>query len=620
MLPSQENRHPRPPTHLWVGRRIALTFLFLILIVLSLVTDWFDEFTWSKEPSLLHSVNGPPPSAVAGTPPWAQGSRMRRNDSALSRWPQTTIPVKCGPFGGVTPYSFQSVVSNKERLEALADYRFFISHINVTSRKMVSARFLMRGIRIELAAGNCGVEHIDAGVCVRVENDSFPALYFSNDVSVQRRLHGSLEVGMRCFPRFVVAGAMKAGTGSLRTFLSAHPSLQVNTGGFSRAGKEMNFFGSKRKVSEYLRLFPYSQRTSNGSFTFDKSPNYISGEGSFIHMASLAPSMSIILILRNPSDRAFSHFKHDVRHHRWYYLYPDDGQTRVVYSTDPALKDSRCVFKEGVSTLCRQLSDSEATPENFHAAITSRPYLNASTRYDSGSSWSGGIGLSSMVGLGLYAKQLSAGILRGERKDYSNQKQANGRFDRGSVLVLWYEFALKNLLVTLNDIEEFLGLPSFDYNAVTEISPVGHLRLKEHVGTWDRFLESYVAPLLGAIGAAETNILPASICASSGVTCGGHNGPPMRQDTRKMLERYFAAPNTNLLRLLRPKIKLADATPPPQWKFLCSCNMPSEGEFISETKLCSGEHSTQGTLCGDGGQMSDGQDAAAAAGGGIKKW
>ena len=87
-----------------------------------------------------------------------------------------------------------------------------------------------------------------------------------------------------------------------------------------------------------------------------------------------------------------------------------------------------------------------------------------------------------------------------------------------------------------------------------------------------------------------------------------------------MLERYFAAPNTNLLRLLRPKIKLADATPPPQWKFLCSCNMPSEGEFISETKLCSGEHSTQGTLCGDGGQMSDGQDAAAAAGGGIEKW
>ena len=116
-------------------------------------------------------------------------------------------------------------------------------------------------------------------------------------------------------------------------------------------------------------------------------------------------------------------------------------------------------------------------------------------------------------------------------------------------------------------------MPHYDYASVSELAPVGHIRLR--AGVWTHAVER-AAPLLAAAGLSS--LLPASICASTGVRCRGHDVAPLRADTRALLDRHYAEPNSRLLRLLRPERAVSRGEtgggglpppPPPQWKFAC---------------------------------------------------
>jgi hypothetical protein len=115
---------------------------------------------------------------------------------------------------------------------------------------------------------------------------------------------------IRCLPSFVIVGAMKSGTGALLRWLAMHPNLQAGRG--KDGQNEVHFFGSQAQDlaclwRAYLAHFPaMSAREARGTMTFDKSPDYMRSAQKMAQISSLLPKAKIIMILRNPTSRAYS--------------------------------------------------------------------------------------------------------------------------------------------------------------------------------------------------------------------------------------------------------------------------------------------------------------------------
>lgn len=118
----------------------------------------------------------------------------------------------------------------------------------------------------------------------------------------------------RCLPDFIVIGAQKSGTTSLHSYLSQHPQL---TAGYK---KEIHFFdgGLDPKVDSYQKgqawyrsHFPLGQDSGDTSKTFEASPLYIFNPLVPRRMAELIPDVKLVAVLRNPVERAISHYFHE---------------------------------------------------------------------------------------------------------------------------------------------------------------------------------------------------------------------------------------------------------------------------------------------------------------------
>jgi sulfotransferase family protein len=105
-------------------------------------------------------------------------------------------------------------------------------------------------------------------------------------------------------PDFVIVGAMKAGTTSIRAYLDAHPAVF--------APPETHFFS--KHFEEGLDWYR-AQFAGAGAATVvgDKTPNYMYSDEIVARMASAIPAAKLIAILRNPIDRAYSHYWHHRR-------------------------------------------------------------------------------------------------------------------------------------------------------------------------------------------------------------------------------------------------------------------------------------------------------------------
>lgn len=118
----------------------------------------------------------------------------------------------------------------------------------------------------------------------------------------------------RALPDFLIIGAMKAGTSSLVSFLSQHPQLLV------ASRKEVHFFDGGLRPSRdtyaqgpewYREHFPLKREMGRGQKTFEASPLYLFNPLAPRRIADLVPSVKLIAILRNPTDRAISHYFHE---------------------------------------------------------------------------------------------------------------------------------------------------------------------------------------------------------------------------------------------------------------------------------------------------------------------
>jgi hypothetical protein len=106
-------------------------------------------------------------------------------------------------------------------------------------------------------------------------------------------------------PDFLILGAAKAGTSSIHAWLATHPDIQM------AEPKETNFFSINygEGLGNYLACFPDSERRLRGEAT----PSYLHLPHVAARIAETLPDARLIVVLREPVERAFSDWWMHVR-------------------------------------------------------------------------------------------------------------------------------------------------------------------------------------------------------------------------------------------------------------------------------------------------------------------
>jgi Sulfotransferase domain len=121
--------------------------------------------------------------------------------------------------------------------------------------------------------------------------------------------------GMRMLPDYIIVGAQRAGTTSLHRHLLKHPNVARTLLGL----KGMHYFSTNygRGFSWYRSHFPTNAakakfEVANGSklVVGEGSPYYIFHPLALDRMAEALPEVKVIVMLRDPVARAYSHYQH----------------------------------------------------------------------------------------------------------------------------------------------------------------------------------------------------------------------------------------------------------------------------------------------------------------------
>jgi hypothetical protein len=104
-------------------------------------------------------------------------------------------------------------------------------------------------------------------------------------------------------PEFVIIGAQRCGTTSLYRYLAGHPSVRT------ASGKELQFLSlhHRRGLRWYRGHFP---ARPPGVRSFEASPYYLFDPEVPARAAALLPQARFIALLRDPVERAYSHYLH----------------------------------------------------------------------------------------------------------------------------------------------------------------------------------------------------------------------------------------------------------------------------------------------------------------------
>jgi hypothetical protein len=101
-------------------------------------------------------------------------------------------------------------------------------------------------------------------------------------------------------PTFVIIGAMRSGSTSLYKYLQAHPAIFMPR-------KEIHFFDRRwdNGLDWYRSRFDgYAGQPAVGEAT----PTYLSDPAAIDRMAETIPDARLVAILRDPAERAYSHY------------------------------------------------------------------------------------------------------------------------------------------------------------------------------------------------------------------------------------------------------------------------------------------------------------------------
>lgn len=158
-------------------------------------------------------------------------------------------------------------------------------------------------------------------------------------------------------PSFIVLGAVKAGTTSLYNYLGQHPDIQMSSSNWPRyfhvadGAPDFDAFASRfgndlreesearfrmmcppsvpREIDDYESMWPDDD---GGLVMGEVSPTYLHDADVCKRIAERIPHARLIAVLRNPVDRAYSHFVMDRR--RGWATIPDFGDALAAEPTE----------------------------------------------------------------------------------------------------------------------------------------------------------------------------------------------------------------------------------------------------------------------------------------------
>lgn len=130
-----------------------------------------------------------------------------------------------------------------------------------------------------------------------------------------QKIYRAATCSLRLLPDFIIIGAQRGGTTSLYNYLAEHPGIGA------ASIKEVHFFDSphfQQGLAWYRAHFPtvaekfYAERLQKVKFiTGEASPYYLFYPHAPARIARTLPGVKLIVMLRNPVDRAYSHYYHE---------------------------------------------------------------------------------------------------------------------------------------------------------------------------------------------------------------------------------------------------------------------------------------------------------------------
>jgi hypothetical protein len=124
--------------------------------------------------------------------------------------------------------------------------------------------------------------------------------------------YARLTSGQRVLPDYLMIGVQKGGSSSLHHYINQHPQV------IKALKKEIHFFDQSydKGVDWYRSHFPKANKMTDSKVTGDFSPYYIFHPLVPKRVHDLLPEVKLIVLLRNPIDRAYSQYHHNVRRGR----------------------------------------------------------------------------------------------------------------------------------------------------------------------------------------------------------------------------------------------------------------------------------------------------------------
>lgn len=127
---------------------------------------------------------------------------------------------------------------------------------------------------------------------------------------------------------FIIAGNQKCGTTALYEHLKTHPSIYIPK-------KEIHYFDNEDLYSNdtnYNKYHSFFSEHNNQKILGEATPIYLYWHGALERIKQYSKDIKIIVILRNPIERAFSHW--NMEHNR--------GNEHLTFSEAIQHEASRC--------------------------------------------------------------------------------------------------------------------------------------------------------------------------------------------------------------------------------------------------------------------------------------
>ncbi|HEY5889149.1 MAG TPA: sulfotransferase domain-containing protein [Acidimicrobiia bacterium] len=163
---------------------------------------------------------------------------------------------------------------------------------------------------------------------------------------------------MRALPTYIIAGAMRSGTTALNSYLRQHPEVGVSS------NKETHFFDHNfdNGLDWYRDLFP-----EEGRFLAvgEATPNYMFSPPALDRIQQTLPEAKLVVMLRNPIDRAYSHYWHDRVRNKVSAEFDEVVQNEINGEGSPDAYLARGIYRPQIEEISRRFSSDSVLIQIF---------------------------------------------------------------------------------------------------------------------------------------------------------------------------------------------------------------------------------------------------------------